>query len=323
MPAAPEYMMTRQAQVKYRPGYHNPVVDKFLESTVPDEETRTALLRYLGYSATGEVCEEKALFLYGPGGNGKGTLTRTLLTLFGDYAAALRTSAVLETGRTQDANAATTELNPLENCRLAIVEELPQNGQLDIAKFKSLTGSDFIPIRKLHQEQIKIKPHFSPILSGNYRPEIGDTRDPGLIRRLMNIDLTESFIGEQRDPHLKRKLEEPDALSGLLTLIVEGAKEWYEFGLKESEAMQQSTREFITENDFIGDFIEMFCKRDSNFSVPRKQLLALLKQEYADECSKLFCNRDRTIVEAFRRIPGITYRRGSGGTYKFFGIGLK
>ena len=166
--------------------------------------------------------------------------------MFGDYAAALRTSAVLETGRTQDANAATTELNPLENCRLAIVEELPQNGQLDIAKFKSLTGSDFIPIRKLHQEQMKIKPHFSPILSGNYRPEIGDTRDPGLIRRLMNIDLTESFIGEQRDPHLKRKLEEPDALSGLLTLIVEGAKEWYEFGLKEPEAMQQSTETRIS-----------------------------------------------------------------------------
>lgn len=323
LPASPEHLITRQAPVTYRPGYRSPVVDSFLESTIPDEDTRNALLRYLGYAATGEVCEERALFLFGPGGNGKGTLTRTLITLFGDYAATLRTSAILDIGRTKDANAATTELNPLEDCRLAIVEELPQDGQLDIAKFKSLTGSDFIPIRKLHQEQIKIKPHFSPILSGNYRPEIGDTRDPGLIRRLMNIDFNQSFIGENRDPHLKRKLEEPDALSGFLTLIVEGAKDWYEHGLIESAAMIKSTREFITENDFIGDFIEGFCTREASLSVPRKQLLAMLKQEYAGECLKLFGNRDRAIVDAFKRIPGITYRRGSGGTYQFFGIGLK
>lgn len=323
LPASPEHMITRQAPVTYRPGYHSPVVDNFLESTVPDENTRNALLRYLGYAATGEVCEERALFLYGPGGNGKGTLTRTLITLFGDYATTLRTSAILETNRSKDANAATTELNPLENCRLAIVEELPQSGQLDIAKFKSLTGSDFIPIRKLHQEQIRIKPHFSPILSGNYRPEIGDTRDPGITRRLMNIDFKQSFIGENRDPRLKRKLEEPDALSGFLTLIVEGAKKWYANGLSESEEMLESTREFINENDFIGDFIEGFCTKEASLSVTRKQLLATLKQEYADECLKMFGNRERAIVDAFKRIAGITYRRGSGGIYRFFGIGLK
>ena len=323
MPANPEYMMTHKAPVTYRPGYRNPVVDNFLESILPDEATREALLCYLGYSATGEVSEERALFLFGPGGNGKGTLTRTLITLFGDYATTLRTSAIIDNGRAKDANAATTELNPLENCRLAIIEELPQNGQLDIAKFKSLTGSDFIPIRKLHQEQIRIKPHFAPILSGNYRPEIGDTRDPGLLRRLMNIDFNQSFIGENRDPHLKRKLEEPEALSGFLTLIVEGAKNWYSHGLLESEAMKKSTHEFITENDFIGDFIEGFCERGPDLSVSRKQLLAHLKQEYADECLKLFGNRDRAIVDAFKRISGITYRRGSGGTYQFFGIGLK
>lgn len=139
----------------------------------------------------------------------------------------------------------------------------------------------------------------------------------------MNIDFTQSFIGENRDPHLKRKLESPDALSGFLTLIVEGAKNWYSHGLLESEAMLKSTNEFITENDFIGDFIEGFCDRGPDLSVSRKQLLAHLKQEYADECLKLFGNRDRAIVDAFKRIPGITYRRGSGGTYQFFGIGLK
>ena len=323
LPHAPEHMLTQQAKVNYRRDYRNPVVDKFLASILPDEETRAALLRYLGYAATGEVSEERALFLYGDGGNGKGTLTRTLMYLFGDYATTLQTSSVITSGRAREAGAATTELNPLENCRLAIVEELPQGGILDVAKFKNLTGSDIIPIRKLHQEQRTIIPHFSPILSGNYRPELSDTRDPGLLRRLMNIDFKQSFTGKERDPHLKRKLVEPDALSGFLTLIVEAAKTWYEEGLLESDEMKKATLDFVTENDFIGESIQTHCELGPEYFVSRRQLLALIKREYADECFKLFGNRDRAIVEAIKRIPNVFYRRGPGGGYHFYGIRIR
>ncbi|MBQ6297007.1 MAG: hypothetical protein IJK81_04855 [Selenomonadaceae bacterium] len=202
-----------------------------LHDILPDEETLVALIHFLDYAATGECSEEKALLFNGGGGNGKGTLTRTLIILFGSYATTLKTSAVLLTGKAQDSGAATTGLNPLENCRVAIIEELPQGGKLDVAKFKNFTGSDFISIRRLHQEQINIEPHFSPILSGNYLTELSDTRDPRLLRRLMNIYFTQSFIGKKRDPHLKEKLASLDALSGFLSLIVEAAKLWYRDGL--------------------------------------------------------------------------------------------
>ena len=151
----PKLLLTQQCNAFYRPDYHNEIVDKFFRDILPDEPTRAALIRFLAYAATGECSEERALFCNGDGGNGKGTLTKTTLLLFGSYATTLKTSAVLLTGRTQDAGAATTELNPLENCRLAIVEELPQGGKLDVAKFKNLTGGDLIPIRRLHQ--------FSPV----------------------------------------------------------------------------------------------------------------------------------------------------------------
>ena len=321
-PLDPKYLITQQSPAIYRPGYRNPTVDDFLASILPDVDTLAALIRFLGYAATGEVSEEKALFFYGGGGNGKGTLTRTLIILFGSYATTLKTGAVLLTGRIQDAGAATTELNPLENIRLAIVEELPQGGRLDVAKFKNLTGSDFIPIRKLHQEQIYIEPHFSPILSGNYRPELSDTRDPGLLRRLMNIDFVQSFIGSQRDPYLKRKLAEPDALSGFLSLIVDAAQIWYRDGLLESGAMKQATHDFLHENDFIGEFIEEHCERGSNLSIPRKAFLERLKKEYPAECLRQFSNRDRALVDAIRRIDSIDYDNKSG-VYKIKGIGWR
>ena len=321
-PLAPKYLITQQSPAIYRPGYRNPIVDNFLTSILPDEETRAALIRFIGYSATGEVIEERALFLYGGGGNGKGTLTKTLMYLFGNYATTLKTSAVLLTGRTQDAGAATTELNPLEFCRIAIVEELPQGGRLDVAKFKNLTGSDFIPIRKLHQEQINIEPHFSPILSGNYRPELSDTRDPGLLRRLLNIDFTQSFVGKMRDPYLKKKLAEPDAQSGLLSLIVDAAVLWYRDGLLESSAMKQATHDFLNENDFIGEFISEHCERGQNLFIPRKAFLERLKKEYPAECLRQFSNRDRALVDAIKRVDGISYGN-TRGIYKFNGIGWR
>ena len=321
-PLDPKYLITQQSPVIYRPGYRNPIVDSFLTSILPDEATRAALVRFLGYAATGEVIEEKALFLYGPGGNGKGTLTRTLLILFGDYGTVLRPSAVLYTGKVQDAGAATTELNPLEFCRIAIIEELPQGGRLDVAKYKNLTGSDFIPIRRLHQEQIYIEPHFSPILSGNYRPELSDTRDPGLLRRLMNIDFTQSFVGKMRDPYLKKKLAEPDAQSGFLFLIVDAAVLWYRDGLLESSAMKQATHDFLHENDFIGEFIAEHCERGQNLSIPRKAFLERLKREYSTECLRQFSNRDRALVDAIKRIEGISYSN-TRGIYKFNGIGWR
>ena len=65
----PKYLITQQSPAIYRHGYRSPTVNNFLTSILPDEATRAALVRFIGYSATGEVIEEKALFLYGPGGN--------------------------------------------------------------------------------------------------------------------------------------------------------------------------------------------------------------------------------------------------------------
>ncbi|MBQ3442617.1 MAG: hypothetical protein IJG33_05150, partial [Selenomonadaceae bacterium] len=161
----PALLLTQQVNAFYRVGYRNETVDKFLRDILPDEETRAALIRWLGYCITGDVSAEKALFIYGTGGNGKGTLTKLLIILLNDYAASVPVTAVIEAGRLKDAGAATTELNVLEKCRLAIVEELPQGGRLDVAKFKSLTGGDKIPVRRLHEEFHNIDPTHKLMLS--------------------------------------------------------------------------------------------------------------------------------------------------------------
>lgn len=308
MPAAPELLLTQQCAAIYT-GEHNPIVEKFLHDILPDEETLAALIRWLGYCLTGEVSEEKAFLFYGSGGNGKGTLTLLLMSLFYDYATSLPVTAICEAGRMSDAGAATTELNQLEKKRLAIVEELPQGRKLDTAKFKLLTGGDKIPIRRLHEEFTMIDPTHKIVISGNYRPELTDARDPGLIRRIHGVDFLQHFNDLNRDPHLKKKLLTPDALSGLLTILVDAAKEWYQHGLIFSNAMETSTRNYFAQNDFLSEFISEFCQYGDGKFIEINSFLKRLKEEYPAETRTI---SDRNLKDMIKRLHGkngITYKR--------------
>lgn len=316
----PALLLTQQVNAFYHAGFRNEIVDKFLRDILPDEETRAALIRWLGYCITGDVSAEKALFIYGSGGNGKGTLTKLLIILLNDYAASVPVTAVIEAGRLKDAGAATTELNVLEKCRLAIVEELPQGGRLDVAKFKSLTGGDKIPVRRLHEEFHNIDPTHKLMLSGNHMPILSDTRDPGLLRRLLNMLFNADFT-KNPDTLLKKKLLAPDSLAAMLSLLVDAAQLFYRDGLIIADSMREQTRSYLAENDFIYDFISEYCQRGQNLSIPRQQFLGRLKEKCSDECFQQFKNSDRALTDAISRIDGISYRRTTGGERKFFGIG--
>lgn len=308
MPVAPELLLTQQCAAIYT-GERNPIVEKFLHDILPDEETLAALIRWLGYCLTGEVSEEKAFLFYGSGGNGKGTLTLLLMSLFYDYATSLPVTAICEAGRMSNAGAATTELNQLEKKRLAIVEELPQGRKLDTAKFKLLTGGDKIPIRRLHEEFTMIDPTHKIVISGNYRPELTDARDPGLIRRIHGVDFLQHFNDLNRDPHLKKKLLAPDALSGLLTILVDAAKEWYQHGLIFSNAMETSTRNYFAQNDFLSEFISEFCQYGDGKFIEINSFLKRLKEEYPAETRTI---SDRNLKDMIKRLHGrngITYKR--------------
>ena len=308
MTAAPELLLTQQCAAIYT-GERNPIVEKFLHDIIPDEETLAALIRWLGYCLTGEVCEEKAFLFYGSGGNGKGTLTLLLMSLLANYATSLPVTAVCEAGRMSDAGAATTELNVLEKKRLAIVEELPQGRKYDTAKFKLLIGGDKIPIRRLHEEYTMIDPTHKIVISGNYRPEMTDARDPGLIRRIHEVDFLQHFTDLNRDPHLKKKLLAPDALSGFLTILVDAAIQWYKYGLIFSDAMNATTRNYFAQNDFLSEFISEFCEHGEGRFIEINAFVKRLKEEYPSE-TRLISERNlKDMIKRLHGKDGITYKR--------------
>ena len=320
-PHKADFFFTQITNSAYVPEKPSEVVNKFLRDILPDESTRAALLRFLGYSITGSCQEEKALFINGSGGNGKGTLTKLVLTCLGDFAVSFPIEGILESGRFVDANAATPAFNSLLFNRLAISEEIPAGKKLNAAKFKILTGGDPLPVRHLYQEMTVIKdPTHTMIFSGNHLPELEDAHDPGILRRLLNIHFTQSFTGKKCDEGLKQRLLAQDSLNGLLALLVENAQEWYKSGLIISDAMKKARQDYLDSQDFIADFISEHCKRDPQAFIPRTEFLQRLRRE----CSAAVGMSDRSLTFAIDKIEGISYKKGGHDcSRKFFGIEWK
>lgn len=315
-PHSPDLHLSQMVKAVYRAGYHNDIVEKFLQDIQPDESTRAALLRFLGYAITGECCEEKFLFIDGSGGNGKGTLTGTILNIIDNYGCSFPIEGIL-LNKKIDANAATPAFNMLVGKRVAMSEEIPANVQLNSAKIKLLSGGDRIPIRLLHQEFGVIdNPMFTLILSGNNLPEIGDVHDPGIHRRLVRIPFNQSFR-DNPNLQLKKMLLSPDCRSGMLSVLIENAIQWYENGLLISSEMKDAAEHYFESQDFIADFISEFCIRGRNLSIPRKQFLKCLQENYPKETRGL---SDQTLTRMIEKVDGIIYARKENG-YSFCGIG--
>lgn len=308
MKASPELLLTQTAAAVYNPKSTDTTFAEFFKSVLPDEETRRAILRYLGYCLTGDVREEKFLMIHGRGGNGKGVTLLTLRTLLGDYCCELPVDTVLEDKRFSNTNGrATTELTPLVNRRLGIVDELPRNARFDVAKVNRLTGRDYLPIRQLHHEYYDTKPTHKLILTGNYRPQIDDPRDVALLRRLIVVNFAQDF-SQNPDTALKDKLLADSALSGALNVIVPAAVDWYRDGLlKPSTLMNQARQEFLDENDFISDFLAEYYEfgTGKDFTISRKDLLKHLREQCADAARY----RDSDLCNMIAKVDGVTLRK--------------
>ena len=317
----PTLLITQKCNAVWRgQDFRNADIDKFFNDVFTDVSTREALIRFLGYGITGDISAHVAHFWKGRGRNGKTTLLNLLFALLGGYAVKLATAAILDTGRPTDANNATTGLNPIRGARLAVFNELKPQDRLNAPLFKDLVGGDKINIRQLNCEYEEIKPTAKIIVCGNYHPKLDNNGDDdGLPSRIRAVPFTEQFTGDRCDPRLLDKLTTPEALSGLLALLVNAAQDFYREGLLESSAMSAAKRKYLAENNFVAQFVEDNCVLGDKLSIPQQQFLARLKSEYRADCDRY---TDRALRNIVVQIQGIQSKRiGKGNVCSFVGVG--
>lgn len=216
-----------------------------------DKELQSYLQRMAGYALTGDIREEKLFFLYGTGGNGKGTFLNTIQAIMGDYAL----TASTETFTANAGNRHLTELARLQGARLVVAQETEEGKELAEARVKAITGGDPITANFMRQDPFTFMPQFKLVISGNHKPSLKNIDKA--IRRRFNLIPFNARI-DNPDLELKAALQAEGA--GILQWMVDGCIAWNEERLNAPNSVEVATGEYFEGEDAIGLWIEQRCR---------------------------------------------------------------
>jgi putative DNA primase/helicase len=249
-PHDPADRITKLAPVVYDQDATCGRYDRFLEDVQPDAASRRFLHQWGGYSLTGDIEQQKLVFSYGKGRNGKSTLVDIWGTVAGDYSEIIPIETFVDQGRGRNAGAATPDLAILPGVRMLRTSEPEKNSKLAEALIKLVTGGEPIQARHLNQNYFKFRPSFKLTMSGNYRPSISGT-DEGIWRRVVLVPWRVTV--EKPEPHLLAQLRLES--SGILNRLLDGLRDYLDAGLLIPEEVAEATQDYREDSDPLGRFL--------------------------------------------------------------------
>lgn len=250
-------LMTRIADVVYDPTARCPLFDRFLDEVQPPSteggrRVQRFLDQWAGISLTGDASEQKLVFMFGKGRNGKSVWMDTIAHVCGDYADTVPIETFLDQGRARAAGAPTPELAMLNGVRCLRTSEPKRGASLDEALIKLATGGEPMKVRELNKGYFTLIVQFSLTIQGNYRPKIDGT-DEGIWARLRLIPWPVFIPKDRRDLKLTAKLKQE--ASGILNRMLAGLFDWLDNGLVEPPEITDATEAFRNDSDPLGRFL--------------------------------------------------------------------
>jgi putative DNA primase/helicase len=253
----PEDYMTKITAVTPDKSCPTPLWDAFLSKvTQGDEEFQAYLARMCGYGLTGITREHALFFLYGPGGNGKGTFILTVSGVQGDY----HRAAPIETFTEGSVDRHPTELAMLRGARLVTSEETEEGRRWAESRIKMLTGGGEVSARFMRQDFFEYMPQFKLVIAGNNKPGLRSANEA--IRRRFNLLPFTVIIPEaERDENLVEKLKAE--WPGILAWMIAGCLDWQKKGLAPPKIVTDATEEYLQGEDNINAWLDECCAKDA------------------------------------------------------------
>lgn len=253
------------------PGGACPNWHRFLHTATAGDTALIAFLqRMAGYCLTGSTRDHALFFVYGTGGNGKGTFLNTLQWIIGDYAKSA--PADMFTERKHEAHS--TELARLMGARLVAAQETEEGKRWAEAKIKALTGGDPVTARFMRQDDFEFIPQFKLVMTGNHKPGLRNV-DEAIKRRLHLIPFTVTIAPQDRDTDLPARLQAE--AGGILQWAIEGCMAWQRGGLQPPPAVVAATDEYLEQQDVLGAWMDECCDVGPNYSARRGDLYRSFK----------------------------------------------
>jgi putative DNA primase/helicase len=252
------------------PGGRCPTWLEFLQvATDGDTDLIAFMRRMAGYCLTGITREHAFFFVYGTGGNGKGTFLNTLDWIFNDYAKAANMEMFIE----QKFASHPTDVAGLMGARLVTAQETEEGKRWNEQRLKAFTGGDPITARFMRQDEFTFLPQFKLVFAGNHKPMLRNV-DEAIRRRLFLIPFT--VTPKHKDPHLYAKLR--DEADGILQWCVEGCLDWQDNMLAPPDRVLATTQEYFESQDTLGTFINEECEPGRYYQVQSSALYARYKR---------------------------------------------
>lgn len=230
--------------------------------TQGDAEYASQLKRWLGYSATGDMSAQKAVYMFGPGGNGKGVLLRTCFSILGGYAGILPESTLVDRGYTHPSDVAF-----LRGLRMAMVTETRMGARWRENIFNGVSGADPMTARDMRTKFGTFRPECKLTIAGNTPPDFQGVNDAAR-RRLM------VFPVMAKPKEVNPKLEEQliPEYPAILRWLINGAVEWQDKGLGSCRVVEQATEKYFDQQDLLARWIDEYVIRDPDLMTPVSEL---------------------------------------------------
>ena len=227
------------------------------EAFAYDKPVIEVIQRACGYSLTAHTSEHMLFFLYGPGGTGKSTFVNVLRRASGSGYATVSPARLIVSSWKQQESVNSPHVADLIGKRLSWVEEISMGHYWDDAALKRLVSDDQLTASAKFKAPVSFTPTHKLWIIGNVPPVL-KVVDTAMMRRLMMIDLTHSFLGEERIRDYSAELWEAES-EGILRWMVEGAGAWYKRGLGDWTETRLGAN--LANYSAESDNVPTFCKR--------------------------------------------------------------
>ena len=248
----PEDFLTYCLPYAYDPEANAPTFRRYLDRVLPDKESQMVIQEFLGYAFTRHLKLEKALVLYGSGGNGKSVLFEIVTAAFGKENISHKGMGEL-CAKGDKGNNHRAEV---ENKLLNYSSEISPQGA-DIDTFKTIVSQEPITARRLYKDVFTYRPNVKLIFNANKLPAETERTD-AFFRRFMIIPFEVTIPKDEIDVDLPKKII-ANELSGVLNWIIEGLKRIdrqrkFTDSKKAAEALQTYKEESNSVAQFIKEY---------------------------------------------------------------------
>jgi putative DNA primase/helicase len=299
-----DHLTAVQLPVTYDPTATCPLWDSFIARVLPNDG-HTLPYELVAASMRGEVSDQQAALLVGPGENGKSTLLEAIVAFLGRENVACLALQRLEL----DKFSVVRLLDKLAN----ICADLPSEHLTGTSTFKALTGGDRLTAERKFQGSFDFTPFARLIFSANHYPQSRDNSQ-AFFRRWLVVPFEAVIAPHERISNLASRLADQRELSGALNRVLAVLPHMSQRGgFSQSETTQAALMEFREMTDPLAAWLDRCTVMNPEGQVTRKDLTIVYNaaSEAAGRppmTSKAFCAAVRrlrpTIQDKQRKVGG-------------------